>query len=116
MAGREMLPSEVGVGLPKVSQRDSVLDLNGILCRSRTVKLASCIKGYQELLRGDTSHGYRGMMQVITVGGPILEMSALRREEKHGGRVKKGLHGPKYVGLAQIRVCGPVRLAVGRTI
>jgi hypothetical protein len=43
-----------------------------------------------ELLRG----------KVITA--PILEMSVLRREEKHEGRVKKGLHGSKHISSGQI--------------
>lgn len=34
--------------------------------------------------------------------GPILDISILRREEKHGGRVTNGLHRRKYIALVQI--------------
>jgi hypothetical protein len=90
MAGREMLPSEVGasaeIGLPKMLQRVGLLDLNGILCRSRIVGLVSSI--FRDF--GTTaSHRYRGINASYHGWGPTSEMLVPRREEKRGGRVKE---------------------------
>lgn len=95
--------SEVGasraeIGLPKMLQRDVFLDMNGILCRSRTVgrwcRISRDVFRDLGLPIGNASYGYRGMNASYHGWGPILEMSVLRREEKHGGRVKEDFMDP----------------------
>jgi hypothetical protein len=115
MAGREMLPSEVGasraeIGLPKMLQNDGFLDMNGILCRSRTMGLVSSRAIFRdlELLRGNAPHGCREMNENYHGWGCYFERVGGASRGETGERCKKGLHGPKHISselIAELRTC-----------